>query len=451
MWTVACAPDTQGARTGTISIANDSTNDTSVDVALSCNALRGNLVVTSATPFAYTQPTNTIDFGSTFLNQSKMTTVTITNNGNVPVTITAPTSSPAAQGYTLGAPSSLTVAANNGTITLPITFMPTSATQGTVTVTMMSDWNTLNFTVTGDGEDSGLVIMKGAGASCTTGTTSHDYGNVVWSATAAQGFCIKNIGEAAAQLTASQLVNAGGNYTIAGVPGTLPTLATGQQVDVVVTADPNDAMLGVFTATLRVQSTLPAPDNQREVALTMTSVGPTIALDPGATIDFGGVDVDDADGVTIPLVINNMMPMGMAPLVITSVTNPTGSFSLMGAGPTSIAAGSSGTIMVRFRPTVERSGATMETSSFTITTTGYYLNGVRQPLGQQITLSGYGIDQHVSANPTALDFGNVYRNPRADDPRARKTVAVCNTGEPAGGVDDHQHGRAVRGDRLDSR
>ncbi|MBP6843578.1 MAG: hypothetical protein KA201_07535 [Kofleriaceae bacterium] len=60
---------------------------------------------------------------------------------------------------------------------------------------------------------------------------------------------------------------------------------------------------------------------------------------------------------------------------------------------------------------------------------------MRQPVGQQITLTGYGVDQHIAVrgdggNPV-LTFGDVYRNPRADDPRATKTLQVCNTGEAA--------------------
>jgi len=438
-WTVACDPNNQDLRSGTIQIANDSNNDTSVDVALSCNAVRGNIVVTSATPFAYTQPTNTIDFGTTFLNQSKMTTVTISNNGNRAVNISSITSAPAAQGFTIGAASAMSVSPG-GSITLPITFMPTLNTQGTAVVTLATDWNSLAFNVTGDGVDSGLVIMKGAGATCTNGTTTHDYGDVVWSSPpVAQGFCIKNIGQAAAPLTSVTLMGANGNFTLAGVPGTLPTLLTGQQLDITVSADPNDTMLGMFNATLVVTTTLPSPDNQKTVALTMRSTGPTIALNPGAAIDFGGVDVDLVGGRIIPLTITNMMVNGAAPLVISSISAPTGPFSLVTPpANVTINSGESTTLMVRYDPTVERSGATTESSSFTLTTTGYYVGGVRQPVGQQITLSGYGIDQHVDVNGDGgnpvLAFGDVYRNPRADDPRATKTLQVCNTGEATLGV-----------------
>ncbi len=433
-WTVACAPDVQGTRTGTIQLANDSSNDTSVDVALSCNAVRGNIVVTSATPFAYTQPTNTIDFGTTFLNQSKVTTVTISNNGNRAVVISSITSAPAAQGFTIGAASAMTVPAG-GSITLPVTFMPTLSAQGSAVVTLATDWNTLAVNVTGDGVDSGLVVMTGTGAGCTNAVTAFDFGNVPWDGTRPQSYCIKNIGQAAAPLTSVALMGANGNYTITGVPGTLPTLLTNQQLEVTVTAMPNDTMLGMFDATLVVTSTLPAPDNQRTVALTMTSVGPTIALSPSAAIDFGGVDVDLAGGRVIPLTVSNMLPAGGSPLVISSITAPTGAFSLVSPppGPTTINSGEALTLMVRYDPTVERSGATTESSSLVINTTGYYVGGVRQPPGQQITLTGYGVDQHIAVrgdggNPV-LAFGDVYRNPRLDDPRATKTLQVCNSGE----------------------
>jgi hypothetical protein len=60
-------------------------------VSLTCSAIRGNLTVTSSTPFAYNTVGNRIDFGATFLGQTKMTTVTIGNDGNRPVTIVTPT------------------------------------------------------------------------------------------------------------------------------------------------------------------------------------------------------------------------------------------------------------------------------------------------------------------------------------------------------------------------
>jgi hypothetical protein len=86
-WMVQCEPNTQGTRNGTITIANNSANQTSLPVSLTCSAIRGSLTVTSSTPFAYNTVGNRIDFGATFLNQTKMTTVTIGNDGNRPVTI----------------------------------------------------------------------------------------------------------------------------------------------------------------------------------------------------------------------------------------------------------------------------------------------------------------------------------------------------------------------------
>src|SRR5690606_7049441 len=87
-WTVTCDPETRGPKSGAIQIANNSENDESVDVDLTCTSIEGLLVV-SASPVGVSG--GTIDFGPVRLMQMRTTTVTLTNQGNVPVTVSAVT------------------------------------------------------------------------------------------------------------------------------------------------------------------------------------------------------------------------------------------------------------------------------------------------------------------------------------------------------------------------
>jgi outer membrane protein OmpA-like peptidoglycan-associated protein len=431
-WMVQCEPNTQGTRNGTITIANNSANQTSLPVSLTCSAIRGNLTVTSSTPFAYNTVGNRIDFGATFLGQTKMTTVTIGNDGNRPVTIVTPTVT-ASQGFTLGAPSGMTVPAG-GSITLVVTFLPTLVTHGTATVSIASDWNTLAFEVTGDGQDTGTIFALDP--PCLNGISTFSFAApVVFDATASQQFCFKNLGEAPAQITGVQLIDmspGGPNFTVSGIPlvAPFPTLNRDQARVFTITAVPNDTMLGTFTATLRITTTLPGADAVRDLTVTYSSSGPGLTVGPAMALAFGGVDVD-AGPAMLPLTLQNT---GTAPLPITNIApGPTGRFSIVGTPPTSIAVGATETIMVSYDPTVERSSATTESSTFTINTGRYFMGGVAQPTAVMITMTGYGIDQHIEVRgdggQPVVAFGDVYRSPRADDPRARKTIQVCNTGE----------------------
>jgi hypothetical protein len=328
-WMVQCEPNTQGTRNGTITIANNSANMTSLPVALTCSAIRGNLTVTSSTPFAYNTVGNRIDFGATFLGQTKMTTVTIGNDGNRPVTLVTPTVT-ASQGFTLGAPSGMTVPAG-GSITLVVTFLPTLVTQGTATVTIASDWNTLAFEVTGDGQDNGTIFALDP--PCLNGISTFSFAApVAFDATASQQFCFKNLGEAPAQITGVQLIDTspgGPNFTVSGIPlvAPFPTLARDQSRVFTITAVPNDTMLGTFTATLRITTTLPGADAVRDLTVTYTSSGPGLTVGPAMALAFGGVDVD-AGPMLLPLTLQNT---GTAPLPITNISpGPTGRFAIVG-------------------------------------------------------------------------------------------------------------------------
>ena len=431
---VACAPDTQGARTANITLLNDSANATSVVVTANCQANRGNVAVTSATPITYQAGPNLIDFGGVILGQMRSTTVTLSNNGNVPATVSAMTFAPAAQGFTTTVTLPLTVPAG-GTATFGITFAPTVNTQGTAVLSLDSDWNDPTLNVTGDGQNTGLSINPGP---------TFTLPDVLFNATFAQVVRIQNNGQAPAPLTQVTLLNANGRFTLTGVPGTLPTLTAfgtpNDHLNVTLTATPDPNNLATYMATLDVRTSLPAPDDMEASTFTYSSIGPGLVITPGTTIDFGAVDVDTAGGMVIPVTVTNDGDVGAA-LSITSVTAPPGGspFTVM-AFPTptsvlSMAGMNTRTMMITYDPSTERAAANPETATVTINNGGFFANDMRGAAAQTIMLSGRGIDRHIDVRgdgdqPT-LDFGGVYRDPKPDDPRATKQLRVCNTGEAA--------------------
>ncbi len=140
-----------------------------------------------------------------------------------------------------------------------------------------------------------------------------------------------------------------------------------------------------------------------QLPVAFTSVGPMVSLGPGMVVDFGDVDVDDAAGRAIDLVLTNH---GGAPLIVTGIGALAGGFTKVDpAGTTAAANGGIMTIPITFRPAMERA----EKTTFTITTTGLYEGGVQGPAALTITVRGRGGDQHLQV--TGVIFPDTYRDP----------------------------------------
>jgi|GEM_PF-1068999 len=420
-WSVTCSPDAlgTGTKTGTITIVNDSANDTSLDVQLTCSTIQGRLVLTAA-PIVYATATNTIDFGRVRTGQASATTVTLTNVGNRAVTLTgapAVSFSPDTQGFTATAPSALTIAPS-GTSTFLLTFAPTLPTQGTAVMNIPTDWNSFAVTVTGDGQDTSISVMP----------NPHNYGDVLFSEDKPQLFTITNLGEGTFNVMSATLVNPGADFALSGFSAGL--VAQNGTKTFTVTATPNDTLIGDKSTTLLIVTDLDGAGGMVMVPLTYRSTGAGIAINPDTTIDFGGVDVDLAGGASRTVAVMNT---GTAPMTITGVTTPGGAFTRSDL-PATIAPGATSNITVTFLPTTEADAATQDTQSFDIVTAGLFTTtGAPSAPSQRITLRGYGIDRHIHVrgddDTLVLDFGQVYRNPTATDLRAIKQLQVCNSGE----------------------
>lgn len=418
-WMVTCDPITRGAKAGQIQIANNSANDTSVDVALTCFSAEGLLVVT-ASPVAVVS--NQIDFGPVRLGNMVTTTVTVTNQGNVAVTISAVTLSSMVQGFSVaGFTPNTVVAANNGTTTFTAVFAPTLESHGVLTVmAITSDWNDPNTNLVGDGQL--------ADAALTPGTANIP--DVQWDGTGLQVMTITNTGTAVFNVLSAALTSGAGECTITGF--TAGNLLGGNARPFNLNAIPTDTMLGQRTCGVRVTTNLTGPGQFLDATVTYTSVGPAVTLTPGMVVNFGGVDVD-AGPTTLQLMLSNT---GSGLMDITAVGALSGVFTKTAFADLTLTPAQAEAVTITYDPTMERDAGNPETQTFTITTDGLYtVAGGQQPASVQVTVQGYGIDRHLLA-PNVV-FPPTYRNPTdaqvptatcggtLDQPCA---VRVCNTG-----------------------
>jgi len=441
-WDIKCTPTTQGAHNGTFVIASDAFGAATTTVQLRCTGTEGILVVATN---PVTAPPK-IDFGGVAENTVATKSFTLTNSGNLTVSNITATITAAATFYTISAgtpvPSSLTAGQQ---VTIDVKFAPLSDTDGgPASITFAGTWGTGAkplrappvLLLDGDGLTTGFA----------TSPDTIDFGDLRFDRTATQTFCILNTG--AANITVSTITIApdpgtasneftvpivtgkvqvrqkqcgsGGAGTALLLPVTVPPQSTtpGQQLEVTVTADPNNRT-GAMDATLTVTTTLPT-NNTRTVALTANSTSAMLTLDPGNLVDFGTVDIQTGPVTKVVTITNT----GDGPLDLGSFVREDGGanthFTFTLPGDTTLAPGNALPISVTYTPTV----VTMPTEEVVIDHT--IAGDINAPSAATITLRGKAIDREIDITATTT-FPDTFRNPGADAPV--RPVTVTNTGE----------------------
>jgi hypothetical protein len=179
--------------------------------------------------------------------------------------------------------------------------------------------------------------------------------------------------------------------------GNLPgSISVGQSQQITIRYSPTAS--GAQTGTLIINSNDPAKPS---ITVNLTGTGvqqqvtaPSILVTP-ASLDFGTVSVNQTKD--LPLQIANT---GNAALNIISIGGSSGQFTLVGNLPSSIAAGSSQSITIRFSPTA--SGT--QTGTLTIRS-----NDPAKP-AVSVNLSGAGASAQVpmiQLPAESINFGNV--------------------------------------------
>ncbi|MBE7452165.1 MAG: choice-of-anchor D domain-containing protein [Kofleriaceae bacterium] len=131
--------------------------------------------------------------------------MTVTNQGNVPVTISNVALASTTQGFSFsGFTPNTVVAATNGTTTFTVVFAPTLDAHGTTTMNITSDWATRD---------------HAHRRRCTRRAVRPqpvNLGNVPWDGTATQVMTMRNTETATVNVLSAALVTGSGEFTITG-------------------------------------------------------------------------------------------------------------------------------------------------------------------------------------------------------------------------------------------
>jgi hypothetical protein len=388
------APKAAGAATGAITVTSNATNPTST-VALTGSAVAASYTM-SLSPAS-------LNFGNVTAGSSSTQNVQVSNTGNSSVTVTQAAASGA--GISVGGLGAPVTLAPQQSLTLRVTFAPTTAgaAAGSVTVTNSDGVNAVA-AVTGTQVQPGLSLTP----------TSASFGSVVTGTTNSQTVQIKNSGTA--NLTVSQATVTGAGFSLSGL--VLPmTLTPGQGANFNVQYAP--AAAGNASGAVSIISN--APNSPAAVALSATGVAAsyTISVSPGS-LSFGSVN--DGSSTTQGFTVTNT---GNSNVAISGVTATGAGYSIAsGGGAVTLSPNQSTSVGVQFAPSVAGSAS----GNATILSNASSANS-------SVSLSGTGVAAPAS-HSVALNWAsssssvagyNVYRSSVSGSSYARMNASPVST------------------------
>jgi len=395
---VTFAPTAAGTRTASVTIT-DSAAGSPHAITFSGTGAASPVVNLSSTSLTFA----TQALGAASSPQS----VTLTNSGNGPLTITSiavtgANSGDFAQSNTCGG----SVAANNGTCTITVTFTPTGAgvRAAAVTITDNAAGSPHSISLNGTGSASPVTITP----------PSNNYGSqAVGTSTHATIFTIKNVGSPSLTLNS---ITTTGDFSLTNFCGS--GLSQGFSCDVWVIFTPTAP--GVRTGSLVFTDS--SPDSPQVVPLTGTGTSgtpaPAVNLAP-SNLTFASQQVNTTSAAQ-PVTLTNT---GTAALTITGISvtgaNAGDYTQLNSCGGSVPANNGSCTITVTFTPTAAGTRA----AAVTITD-----NAAGSP--HSIPLSGTGASAPapvVSLSSSSLTFASQTLNTTSGS----QTVTLTNTGNAA--------------------
>jgi hypothetical protein len=317
---------------------------------------------------------SSVTFGSIQVGGKTSKSVTLTNNGGTPVTISEVI--PSAAGFQVTGLTTQTTIAPNQSIAFDATFAPTSkgAASGALSIVSNASNSPLNISL------SGMALAAGA---LSPGPGSANFGNVTVGNNQTVPMTVTNTGGETVTLSSATVSGAG--FTVTGLAAPI-TLGAGQAAafNLVFTPTAAGAASGALTINSNASNaTLSIPLSGTGVALGQLGSNP-------ASISFGNVQTGTSQSLNATLTNS-----GGTSLTISTATASGAAFSLSGLAPSlTLGAGQSTSFTVLFSPTA--SGAA--SGSVNITSTGANPNF-------SIPLSGTGATPGaLSANPTTLAF-----------------------------------------------
>ncbi|HZJ63231.1 MAG TPA: choice-of-anchor D domain-containing protein [Kofleriaceae bacterium] len=236
---IICQPPAtaSGTSSGTLTFTSDSDSGGDRTGTLTCTAGRADIAVASS-----------LNFTNVAVGQSQPQTVTITNNGNIPLTYGLTEVPDVTQfAITAGCTSSCSISPTppNNTATFTLTFTPDSPAQVSTSISISnndpdSGDNPKSIAITGTG-DQGVI------ATDPPNPTALDFGGVAQGSTRTLSFTLKNTGNVTITGIAATLnnPNLGFQFTPASVP---TSLTANQQTSINVTFAPAVGTTNVATS-----------------------------------------------------------------------------------------------------------------------------------------------------------------------------------------------------------
>jgi hypothetical protein len=321
-------------------------------------------------------------------------TVTVSNVGTAPLTITAAT---APAQFTIASPTLPRSVLPGASLTFTVKFAPTAdgPANGSVVITSDAAGSPTQVAVTGTGVSPEIAVTP----------ASHDFGNVrVGSTSAPAGISIQNPGTEPLTVTGLTLAAPFARTTVA-----LPaTISPGASLAFDVTFSPTARAASVGTLTITSDAGAVA------VGITGRGIAPLIAasLDP---VDFGSVAIASTSSLLLQLSNSGDAPLAISALAFAG--SNAGDFALTSAPvlPAIVAPGGSLTVSIDFTPG-DHGARTAQ-----LVATSDALGNPTLAVG----LAGAGAGPRVALTPPDLDFGAA----NVTSTTAPKTVAISNTGE----------------------
>lgn len=373
------APGAAGSFTGSVSIIS-SASDSPAAVSLTGTGAASQASVTPAS----------VNFGSVAVGYRSTATLTMTNSGADPVTVSQVAAS--GTGFSVSGPSLPVTLTSGRAASFSVAFTPVTAAASTGGVSIVSSASSQPV----------VIPLAGTGATMTVSLSPAqvNFGSVTVGGSGSQAVALTNTGTTA--VTVSQVSVSGGGFALGSL--TLPfSLGAGQIVNLPVTFAPSTAGSAAGALTV-VSNAANSPS-----AVSLTGIGGVFQLTAApSSLSFGNVKVGSTGTQTITLTNT-----GNSTVTVSGATPSGAGFSLSGLTlPLTLSAGQSASFTAGFAPTT----AANATGSISITSTA-----ANSPLA--VPLSGSGITMQLSASPSSVNFGSV--NVGAS---GSQTITLTNTG-----------------------
>ena len=257
-FTVQFSPQGGGARTASLSIANDDADENPFDLVLTGTGFGPEIAVEQPAGTDLTSGTSSVSFGTATVGVPVVRTFTVKNTGVVALSLGAVSFSGAnASNFTANTTGMPAFLSAGDQTTFTVTFAPSSAGAASATLSLVNSDTSggeapflIALTGTGYVPQPEIAVEQPAGTNLVSGPATVAFGTAATGAAAVKTFTVKNTGDAALTLGAITFTGANaGDFTVT-TPPVSPVAATNGSTTFTVTFRPG--LAGARSATLNI-------------------------------------------------------------------------------------------------------------------------------------------------------------------------------------------------------